>query len=84
MKTRIIRTVNSRGIHIPKTLLDQSGLSGEVEILVRKGSLVIRPAKQPRAGWTAAFEEMAQRGDNALLDEVPSLSTWDKENWEWR
>jgi antitoxin MazE len=68
MKVRIIRIGNSRGIRILKTLLDQTGLKGEVEILARNGSLVIRPAKQPRVGWAAAFEKMARRGDDVLLD----------------
>jgi antitoxin MazE len=84
MKTRIIQIGNSRGIRIPKGLLEQSGLDGEVEIIAKNGSLVIRSAKQPRAGWAEAFEEMARRGDDALLDDAPSLSTWDEENWEWR
>ena len=84
MKTRVIQIGNSRGIRIPKSLLKQTGLDGEVEIIVKNGSLVIRPAKKPRAGWAEALEEMARRGDDALLDDTPSLSSWDAENWEWR
>jgi len=68
MKTRIIRIGNSRGIRIPKRLLDLSGLEGEVEIVLKNGTLILGPAKQPRAGWAAAFEEMARRGDDVLLD----------------
>jgi hypothetical protein len=45
---------------------------------------VIRPIKKPRAGWATAFQTMAQRGDDALLDEVtPSLSDWDEGEWQW-
>jgi antitoxin MazE len=66
MKTRIIRIGNSRGIRIPMPLLQQSGLSGEVEIRAVDGSLVIRPAKQPRTGWAAAFKKVL-REDNAKL-----------------
>jgi antitoxin MazE len=69
MKTRIIRIGNSRGIRIPKPLLQQAGLSGEVEMRAQNGSLVIRAAKKPRAGWAAAFAEMASRGHDGLLDE---------------
>jgi virulence-associated protein VagC len=48
-------------------------------------SLVIRPARRPREGWTAAFQEMARRSDDALLDDAsPSLSNWDEDDWEWR
>jgi antitoxin MazE len=85
MKTRIVRIGNSRGVRIPKSLLEQTGLQGEVEIRVKRNSLVIEPATKPRAGWEDSFREMAERGDDALLDpDVPSLTAWDEEEWEWR
>ena len=84
MKSRVVRIGNSRGIRIPKLLLEQTGLRGEVEISADGDTLVIRPACSPRAGWAAAFQEMAQRGDDALLDEIgPTLSSWDESEWEW-
>jgi antitoxin MazE len=84
MKTRIVRIGNSKGILIPKLLLDQTGLSGEVEISARNGALLIRPARRPRAGWAASFRKMAQQGDDALPgDEPPSLSSWDENEWQW-
>jgi antitoxin MazE len=85
MKTRIVRIGNSRGVRIPKLLLEQTRLRGEVEIVAENDSLVIRPARKPREGWDEAFREMARRGDDALLDDAPpSLSTWDEGEWEWR
>jgi antitoxin MazE len=85
MKTRIVPIGNSQGIRIPKPLLEQTGLAGEVEINAENGALVIRSAKKPRANWTAAFQEMARRGDDALLDDAtPSLSAWDESEWEWQ
>jgi antitoxin MazE len=85
MKTRIVRIGNSRGIRIPRPLLEQIGLHGEVELIVQDDSLVIRPSRRPREGWAEAFREMARHGDDALLDEAPpSLSSWDEGEWEWR
>ena len=85
MKTRVVAIGNSQGIRIPKPLLEQTGLSGEVEISAEDGALVIRPVKRPRASWAAAFQEMARRGDDALLDgEALSLSAWDEGEWEWQ
>ncbi|MGH7128094.1 MAG: AbrB/MazE/SpoVT family DNA-binding domain-containing protein, partial [Planctomycetaceae bacterium] len=79
MKACIVRIGNSQGIRIPKPLIEQIGLSGEVEIAVEGESLVIRPAVKPRADWSAAFQEMARRGDDALLDHGPPPPTqWDK------
>ena len=84
MKTRIVRIGNSQGIRIPKPLLDETGLQGEVEIHSEEDSLVIRPAKQPRSGWAAAFQEMARRGEDRMLDETaPGLSRWDEDEWQW-
>jgi antitoxin MazE len=85
MKTRIVPIGNSQGIRIPKPLLEQTGLSGEVELSAEDDALVIRPVKKPRANWATAFQTMARRGDDALLDDVaPSLSGWDEGEWEWQ
>jgi antitoxin MazE len=85
MKGRIVRIGNSQGIRIPKPLLEQTGLRGEVEISAHDDSLIIRPVAKPRAGWAAAFQEMANRGDDTLLDgDAPILTAWDETEWEWR
>lgn len=45
MITTIISIGNSRGIRIPKLLLDESGLDNEVELKVKKGEIRIVKAK---------------------------------------
>ena len=82
MKAKIIRIGNSQGIRIPKPLLEQTGLNEDVEIEVRAEELVIRPGKSARAGWAAAFQSMAEEGDDELLEEIPE-SEWDRQEWEW-
>jgi antitoxin MazE len=85
VKAKIVRIGNSQGIRIPKPLLQQTGLHGEVEITAEDDTLVIRPAKKPREGWDDAFREMRQRGDDAILDDAPpSLPSFDEDEWEWR
>jgi antitoxin MazE len=85
MKTRIVRMGNSKGIRIPKLLLDQSQLSGEVTLRVKNNSLIIEPARQPRAGWADAFESMAGQDDDVLLDhEALPPTRWEEEEWQWR
>ncbi|MSU78005.1 MAG: AbrB/MazE/SpoVT family DNA-binding domain-containing protein [Gemmataceae bacterium] len=84
MKARIVCIGNSQGVRIPKPLLETAGLKGDVELTAKRGMLVIRPARYPRAGWAEAFQEMAKRGDDTLFaDDPPALSEWDKEEWEW-
>ena len=82
--TRLIRIGNSRGIRIPRLLLDQLKFGEEVELTVEQDRLIVRPVGQPRAGWDEQFRLMAERGDDRLLDEGSlSLSRWDAEAWEW-
>jgi antitoxin MazE len=84
MKSRIVRIGNSQGIRIPKPLLETAGLHGEVDLTAKRGSLMIRPARRPRAGWAEAFQGMALNGDDAALADIPpALSGWDEEEWEW-
>ena len=84
MKSRVVKIGNSRGIRLPKTLIEQTGIDDEVEIEVSGNTLVIRPANSPRMGWGQAFLEMATVKDDELLDSGSiQLSRWDEEDWEW-
>ena len=84
MKTRIVRIGNSRGIRIPKALLEQCRLGSTVELEVQDGQLVVRPIERPRLGWDEAFRQMAEQGDDQLLDRGALPSTdWDTRGWEW-
>ncbi len=82
MRANLIRIGNSRGIRIPKPLLEQAGLGGKVELLVEKGRLVIRPDRSPRQGWGEAFRAMAERGDDdVLLGGI--ANAFDRDEWTW-
>jgi antitoxin MazE len=82
-KTRIVRIGNSRGIRVPKVLLEQARLPEEVELEVEHGRLVVRAARGPRAGWAEAAEAMHARGDDQLLD-APTSTRFDDKDWQWR
>ena len=81
--TRIVRIGNSRGIRIPKTLLDEADLPDEVELHAQPGRLVVQAARRPRSGWAAAAKRMRASGDDVLLDE-PTTTAFDREEWKWR
>lgn len=83
MKSRIVRIGNSRGIRIPKPLIDQTGLRDDVEIVVQGNTLVISPLGRPREGWAEAFRAMAVHEDDTLLDESRPTG-WDRDEWRWR
>jgi antitoxin MazE len=83
MKTRIVRIGNSRGVRLPKPLLEQTGLPDEVEVEAQGNQLIIRPLRAPRAGWAEAFAAMGEAGDDRLLDRSLPPSRFDREEWSW-
>jgi antitoxin MazE len=82
MKARIVRVGNSRGVRLPKLLLDEAGLPEDVEIHAEPGRIIIESAARPRAGWADAARAMAERGEDGLIDE-PTLTEFDIGEWTW-
>jgi len=82
IQTQIVEIDNSQGIRIPKSLLEQIGISEAVEIEVHGDRIVIRAAQKPRAGWEEAFAKMAEQNDDVLLDDV-TTTEWQEFEWEW-
>jgi antitoxin MazE len=82
-KTRIVRIGNSRGIRIPKMLLEAAELPDEVELHAEPGRLVVEAVHHARRGWAAAARRMRARGEDRSPD-VPTLTRFDREEWEWR
>jgi antitoxin MazE len=84
IKTSVIRIGNSRGIRIPKAILEQCNLEGDVELEARGDHIVVRSTAKPRAGWDEAFQTMADRGDDTMLDGDALVETsWERDEWEW-
>lgn len=84
MRARIVKIGNSQGIRIPKPLLEQTGISDDVELEVKQNQIIIRPVSNPRAGWDDAFKAMAKMGDDEIIDEVENIShSWDDNEWQW-
>jgi antitoxin MazE len=82
MKARLIRIGNSRGVRLPKPLIEEAGLGDEVEIRVRGSAIVILASRTPRAGWAEAARELEKREQTELLDD-PTPTRFDQEEWEW-
>lgn len=82
MKAKVVRIGNSRGIRIPKAVLEQCRLRETVELEVSEGHLVIRTASAPRHGWDDAFRQMHRHRDDVLLDPA-SQTGWDRTEWSW-
>lgn len=67
MRLNIIAIGNSKGIRLSKSLLERYNLSDEVELVLEKDRIILKPVRSPRHGWDKAFKRMADRGDDALM-----------------
>jgi antitoxin MazE len=81
-KARIVRIGNSRGIRIPKSLLEQSELTEEVEIQAERGRLIISGLARSRDGWAEAARDMHAEREDHLMDE-PTATEFDRDDWRW-
>lgn len=68
MLLSVVQIGNSKGIRIPKAILEQCGIGKELDLQIESGRIVLKPRKgAPRDGWAEAFRRMAAAGDDRLL-----------------
>lgn len=82
MRVPIVRIGNSRGIRIPKPILEEAGVDDEVELTLVDGRIVLLPILGIRTGWGEAIDASpAQPDDTPRLPHLPTR--FDEEEWEW-
>lgn len=67
MELSIINIGNSKGIRLPKTILEKYNISNKIELVLEKGYIILKPKKEPRKKWEKAFKKMHEIGDDKLL-----------------
>lgn len=82
MKAQLVRIGNSRGVRLPKPMIEEAGLTDEVELVVKDGAIVVASARRPREGWADAAKRLRNSEDGGLLDPL-SATRFDDEEWEW-
>ena len=82
MKAQIIQIGNSQGIRIPKVLLEDSRITGEVDLELHPDGILVRNAQKPRHGWDEAFKSMSENEDDEMAG-GNSSNDFDKKEWQW-
>ncbi|WP_020536101.1 AbrB/MazE/SpoVT family DNA-binding domain-containing protein [Lewinella cohaerens] len=77
MNIPIVKIGNSRGIRIPKKVLDRYHLGENVEMEFKDDCIVLKPSPDVRVGWGDAFMEMAAQEDDQLV--MPDVFPEDEE-----
>lgn len=81
MKARLIRIGNSRGVRLPKTVIEEAGLDDDIELSVEDRRVVITSARCARAGWEEAARRLGAHSDG-LLDQQRA-TRFDEDEWRW-
>ncbi len=90
MKVNIVQIGNSKGVRIPKVLLEQLQFEESVEFEILPEGLLLRPIHEqtktaPRAGWDEMFRlALAENGDDLqeFVDwNQTGLTEFDEKEW---
>ena len=83
MKIKLISIGNSKGIRIPRSVIEQCGFSYQIEMCVGNGVVELTRTRETREDWEAGFEAMAKTGDDTLLFPDDMAHDWDEAEWAW-
>lgn len=63
-------------------LLEDSGITGIVDLELHEDGILIRNAEKPRAGWEDAFRQMAENDDDeGFPSDAPTR--FEQKEWQW-
>lgn len=81
MKAQIIQIGNSQGIRIPKAVLEETNIAGEVELEITSDGILIKNIKKPRGDWDAIFKSLTEIDDDLSVRETST--DFAKKEWQW-
>jgi len=67
MEAKVIKVGNSKGIRIPKTILEEYEIEDSVELELKENYIILRPHPAPRKGWALKLQKMVDNEDDELL-----------------
>ncbi|HEC97109.1 MAG TPA: AbrB/MazE/SpoVT family DNA-binding domain-containing protein [Nitrospirae bacterium] len=83
VKTKVIKIGNSRGIRIPKAILDQYHINDEIELETKNDCLIIKSSHTAREGWDIAFQKMHKDQEDVIIIDDNIKNEFDEKEWEW-
>jgi antitoxin MazE len=85
METTIVKIGNSKGLIIPKKILNSLGENKKFDLQLKNGGLLIMPMveKKPRHNWEKQFADAIKKGYKPD-EEIPYIENdFDKNEWTW-
>ena len=85
MNAKLIQIGNSKGIRLPKSLIEKYDLTKELEIVETDEGIIIKPISSVRSGWEEQFKSANAENapDDDFSDFINVNSEFDKNEWTW-
>ncbi|MGE4552008.1 MAG: AbrB/MazE/SpoVT family DNA-binding domain-containing protein [Desulfovibrionaceae bacterium] len=85
MQTQLIQIGNSKGVRLPKAILEQAGLTGPVTLSVTERGILLSPEHAARQGWAEAARSAAAEEAGAAVPDPAwtAPATFTDEDWTW-
>ncbi|MBQ9631002.1 MAG: AbrB/MazE/SpoVT family DNA-binding domain-containing protein [Treponema sp.] len=80
MLVSVVPIGNSRGVRLPKIVLDKLFVENKMDMKVTENGILLTPVKSsPRSNWAEAFCKMHENKED-VLDAIPISENFD---WVW-
>lgn len=84
----LIEIGNSKGIRIPKSIIEACGFKKTIHLEIKDGKLILEPKtvelkKVYRKDWDQAFKNSKNIANDDLSEDSFFETEWDKEEWTW-
>ena len=79
MRIDLIKIGNSKGLRLPKPLLEACGFTDSVELEIRDKQLILSASATPRAGWAEALQDAPEPENWTEWQMAPA----DADGWDW-
>jgi antitoxin MazE len=82
VELKVVAIGNSRGVRLPKAVLDKYEIKGELVLEARAEGLLLRSKPDKRLSWEDTFREMAKERENwsdldaIMADGLDQQSKW--------
>lgn len=68
MHVTLVKIGNSKGIRLPKAVIEQAQLEDEIDLEVKDNKVILCSAKRSRSGWGCAAQACHESGHDDLTE----------------
>lgn len=83
MVIRLVQIGNSKGICLPKKVIEQFSFTDEIEAEIKKDGLLLKKKTKPRAGWKEQIlKDIKENGPPEMLIPDNIQNDFDVSEWQ--